>query len=156
MSSSASPPPRIRSGHAARRSTATAQRSLAALLETLLDAVAFFEEIEPRLVVEEAPDLQYAYVELLPDRDPTKGEPEHVFLTRPMGLDTFEVFLPSLATRITERRSAQWQAADAYFTSRMKAVKKAVPAARYREIRHVLRGNGKVLAMPGSRLERIR
>lgn len=65
-------------------------------LETLLDAIGFFQKIDPRLVMQDGPDLQYAYVELLPDRDPATGEPEHVFLTKPIGLDTFEVLLPSL------------------------------------------------------------
>jgi hypothetical protein len=119
------------------------------VLETLLDAIAFFQEIDPRLVVEDGPVLQYAYVELLPDRDPATVEPKHVFLTRPIGLDTFEVFLPSLATRHTERRSARWRAADDYFMAKVKAVKKTVPSAAYREIRHVLHDNGKVVAYAG-------
>jgi hypothetical protein len=125
--------------------TAVAGRSV---LETLLDAIAFFQRIDPRLVVEDGPVLQYAHVELLPDRDPT-CEPEHAFLTKPVGLDTFEVFLPSLATRHTERRSAQRAAADGYFTAKVKAAKKIVPGAAYREIRHVLRDNGKVLGYSG-------
>jgi hypothetical protein len=74
----------------------------------MLDGIAFFQQIDPRLLVKDGPILQYAYVELLPDSDPATGEPEHIFLTKPMGLDIFEVFLPSLATRHTERRSAQW------------------------------------------------
>lgn len=127
--------------------TAIAGRSV---LETLLDAIAFFQQIDPRLRVTDGPDLQYAYVELLPDRGPATGEPEHVFLTKPMGLDTFEVFLPSLATRHTERRSAQWRAADGHFAAKVKAAKKAVPGATYREIRHVLRDNRKVLGYAGA------
>jgi hypothetical protein len=127
--------------------TAVASRSV---LETLLDAIAFFQQIDPRLRVTDGPDLQYAYVELLPDRDPAAGEPEQVFLTKPIGLDAFEVFLPSLATRHTERRTAQWRAADGHFTAKVKAAKKAVPGAAYREIRHVLRDNGKVLGYAGA------
>ncbi|ORT47063.1 hypothetical protein KBI5_21850 [Frankia sp. KB5] len=124
------------------------------VVETLLDATAFFQQIDPRLMVEYGPDLQYAYVELLPDRDPAV-EPEHVFLTRPMGLDTFEVLLPSLATRNTERRAAQWPAADDYFTVKVKAAKSTVPGAAYREVRHVLRDNGKAVGYAGVSPDRL-
>jgi hypothetical protein len=120
-----------------------------AVVETLLDAIAFFQMIDARLVVKDGPVLQHAYVELLPDRDPANGEPEHVFLTKPIGLDTFEVFLPPMATRHTERRSAQWQAADGCFAARVRAAKKTVPSAAFREIRHVLRDNEKVLGYAG-------
>ncbi len=118
------------------------------VVETLLDATAFFQQIDPRLVVEDGPDLQYAYVELLPGRGPAV-EPEHVFLARPMGLDAFELLLPSLATRNTERRAAQWPAADGYFAAKVKAAKSTAPGAAYREVRHVLRNNGKVLGYAG-------
>lgn len=119
------------------------------VLETLLDAIAFFQKIDPRLTVEDGPALQYAYVEVLPDRDPAAGEPQHVLLTKPIGLDSFEVFLPPLATRHTERRAVQWQAADSYFTVRVKPAKKTVPKAAYREIRYVLRDNGKMIGYAG-------
>lgn len=119
------------------------------VLETLLDAIAFFQKIDPGPTVKDGPALQYAYVEVLPDRDPDAGEPQHVLLTKPIGLDNFEVFLPSLATRHTERRAAQWPAADSYFTARVKATKKTVPTAAYREIRYVLRDNGKVIGYAG-------
>ncbi|WP_322770020.1 hypothetical protein [Frankia sp. Cr1] len=118
------------------------------VLETLLDAMTFFQQIDPRLVTTDGPVLQYAYVELLPDRDPAAGEAEHVVLTRPMGLDT-EVLLLSLATRNTERRSAQWPAADGYFTAKVKAAKSTVPGATHREIRYALRDKGKVIGYAG-------
>ncbi|MEV0131428.1 hypothetical protein AB0H83_23560 [Dactylosporangium sp. NPDC050688] len=136
----------------ARREAQHGYRSAVAgrsVVETLLDAIAFFQHVEPRLVTREGPALQYAYVELLPDRDPAAGEPDHVLLTRPMGLDTFEVFLPPLATRSTERRAALWPAADAHLKTSVKTAKETAPTAPYRQIQYQLRNHDNVIGYAG-------
>jgi hypothetical protein len=84
--------------------------------ETLFDAIAFFQSLDARLVGSPAPPLRWAYAEV-PDTDPQLDEPT-TWLARPLGLDAFEPFLPDIACRSTERRTAQWPAADHTSTQR--------------------------------------
>lgn len=83
------------------------------VLETLFDAINFFERVEPRLAVNDGSVPRWAYAEFT-NRDVTTGEPIPM-LARPIGMDAFSVFLPDIATRPTERRSAAWGPADAHF-----------------------------------------
>jgi hypothetical protein len=120
--------------------------------ETLLDAMAFFQSLDVRLTGPPPPPLRWAFTEV-PDTDPELEEPTTWYLARLLGLDAFEPFLPGLAYRTTERLSAQWPAADHYFQAKVKQVKKDLPAATEREVKHVILENGKVVGYSGFQLD---
>lgn len=118
------------------------------VIETLFDAMAFFQSLDARLVGPPAPPLRWSFTEI-PDTDPELDEPTTWYLARPLGLDEFEPFLPGLASRTTERLTAQWRAADRYFEAKVKQVKKEPPSAPTREVQHVVLEGGRVVGYSG-------
>jgi hypothetical protein len=120
--------------------------------ETLFDAVAFFEFLDPRLVGSQPPAMQWAYsVCEIPSREPRAEDdlPEK-YLARPMGLDAFELTLPALGGRSDERRSAGWPTADKWFKARVKEIRGAVPRAKARQVQaRVIDDVGKSIAYAG-------
>jgi hypothetical protein len=100
------------------------------IIETLLDAIAFFESLDEALRPAEALDLRYTFVPGVP-----LGRNEEQLACRPMGLDQFHLFLPDLACRPTERRSASWEPADRWLKEQVKAIQKEQPSGVSREIR---------------------
>jgi hypothetical protein len=118
------------------------------VIETLFDAIAFFESLDARLVGPPAPPLQFAFAEV-PAHDEELEAPSRVYLARPLGLDSFEPFLPDLACRTTERLTAQWPAGDKYFKLRKDRAKKELPAAPKREVRHIVLEDGKIIGYSG-------
>ena len=118
------------------------------VVETLLDAMAFFQSLDTRLVGPPAPSLRWAFAEL-PDSNPEFAKPSRWYVTRPMGLDAFEPFLPDIACRDTERRTAQWPPADRTLEVRARQARKEVPYAVAREVRHVLIKDGVVVGYSG-------
>lgn len=120
--------------------------------ETIFDALAFFQALDERLLGPSAPALRWAYGEShaeLPDTDPRFEEPTAWHLARPMGLDRFEPFLPDIACRYFERRTAQWPAADDTLKQRVKAAKKGLPATAAREVTSVISADGTVVGFGG-------
>jgi hypothetical protein len=77
------------------------------VIETLFDAMAFFHSLDGRLVGPPAASLRWSFAEI-PDTDLEVADPTSWYLARPLGLDAFELFLPSLACRDSERRTARW------------------------------------------------
>ena len=118
------------------------------VIETLFDAMAFFHSLDTRLVGPPAPSLRWSFAEI-PDTDPELAEPMTWYLARPLGLDAFEPFLPSLACRDTERRTAQWPPADRTLDARARQARKNLPAAPAREVLHVLMDDGRVIGYSG-------
>jgi len=100
------------------------------IIETLLDAIAFFESLDEALRPAEAPDLRYSFVPGVP-----LGRNEEQFACRPMGLDQFHLYLPDLACRPTERRSPSWEPADHWLKGQVKTIQKEQPGGVSREIR---------------------
>lgn len=118
------------------------------VIETLLDAMAFFESLDARLVGPTAPSLRWAFAEL-PDTDPESAKPTRWYVARPLGLDTSEPFLPDIVCRNTERRTAQWPPADHTLKERAKQARKELPYASAREVRHVLTKGAVVVGYSG-------
>jgi hypothetical protein len=118
------------------------------VIETLFDAMAFFQSLDARLVGPPAPPLRWAFMEI-PDTDLQLNEPTTWYLARPLGLDEFETVLPGLACRTTERLTAQWRAADRYFEAKVKQAKKELPSAPTREAQHVVVEDGRVIGYSG-------
>ena len=116
--------------------------------ETLLDAMAFFQSPDARLIGPPPPPLRWAFTEV-PDTDPDLEDPTTWYLARLLGLDAFEPFLPGLAYRTTERLTAQWPAADRYFKAKVKQAKKELPAAPTREVQHVVLEDGELVGYSG-------
>jgi hypothetical protein len=122
------------------------------VIETLFDAISFFEALEPRLIGVEAPHLPWAYGEAyaqLPRTDITGDARTEWMLARPMGLDAYEVYLPDIVCRYTERRSAQWPAADANFKAQQRRARNAPPGTANREVLHVLTDGPEVVGYSG-------
>lgn len=116
------------------------------VIETFFDAMSFFQKLDSRLIGPQGDSLQYAYA-IVPDDgvNPLVGWK----LFRPMLLDLSEPFLPDIVCRNTERRSALWPAADKYFTERKKRVRREVPAAAFREVKHVVFEDGEIVGYSG-------
>jgi hypothetical protein len=105
------------------------------VIETLLDAAAFFEGLDTRLVQPPGPALPWAYGEAygeLPIGDPLAIQ--GWILARPLGLDRFELFLPDIVCRYTERRSARWPAADDTLKNRRRQASRQPPGGRCRQV----------------------
>jgi hypothetical protein len=115
--------------------------------ETLLDAMAFFQSLDTRLVGPPAPPLRWAFA--VPSGDSGLTEPSRWLVARPLGLDAFEPFLPDLVCRDTERRTAQWPPADRILEEQAKRARKELPYALAREVRHVLTKDGAVVGYSG-------
>lgn len=107
------------------------------VMETIFDATAFFQEIEPKLVEDEPPETRWAFAEL-PDTDPSVSAPRAYFIARPMGLDRWEVELPDIACRWWDRRRASWGATDTYLKEEVKRAKKRPPVSETRQVVHLI------------------
>jgi hypothetical protein len=118
------------------------------VIETLLDAMAFFESLDDRLVGPPAPSLRWAFAEL-PDTDPEFAKPSGWYVARPLGLDAFEPFLPDMVCRDTERRTVQWPPADRTLEARARQARKDLPSALAREVRYLLTKDGVVVGYSG-------
>lgn len=118
------------------------------VVETLFDAINFFEQIEPRLVAKDGPIPRWAFAEFT-NRDVTTDAPMQM-LARPIGLDNHSVFLPDIATRHTERRSAAWGPADAYFKAEVRKRKAGLPASEREILHRVLDDAGKLIGYSGT------
>lgn len=99
------------------------------VIETLLDAVAFFEATDSRLRPAEALHLRYAFHPPAP-----LGADGEELALRPVGLDGYDLFLPDLACRSTERRSAGWPAADRWLQDQDRAIRRRQPGGNCRQI----------------------
>jgi hypothetical protein len=99
------------------------------VIETLLDAIAYFELLDSRLRPVETVDLRYSFVPPVP-----LGVNEEMFACRPIGLDQLQLVLPDLACRNTERRSPSWPSADQWLKEQDRAIRRQVPAGTSREI----------------------
>ena len=122
------------------------------VVETLFDALAFFEWIDPRLAAPDPPSMRWAFAEGLcdlPSSDPNEGDCEAVFIARPLGLDWFDIFLPYIACRHFERRMARWPAADGWLAEEARRARRTPPSGGWRELRHVLRSEGRVVGYSG-------
>jgi hypothetical protein len=120
------------------------------VIETLLDAVAFFESIDERLIAAYGPPLQWAYGEAygeLPTED--VNETQAWLLARPMGLDHFELFLPDIVCRHTERRSARWPAADVSLRERRRRAGRELPGGEQRRVLHRLYEQDRLIGYSG-------
>ena len=113
--------------------------------ETLLDAIAFFESLDKRLCPLTALDLEYSFVPDMP-----LGRGKELFMCRPMGLDQFQLLLPDLACRSTERRSPSWIPADQWLAEQDRAIRKRQPAGTCREVcGRVIDGSGSLVGYRG-------
>lgn len=122
------------------------------VIETLFDALAFFQSVEPRLAAPDPPAVRWAYAEGLcdlPRGDPLEGEHEAVFIARPLGLDLFETSLPDIACRHFERRMARWPAADGWLAEEARRARRAPPDGGRREVRHRLLSEGRLVGYSG-------
>ncbi|MFC9355154.1 hypothetical protein ACFTZB_01025 [Rhodococcus sp. NPDC057014] len=116
--------------------------------ETLLDAISFFERLDPRLALNDGPELRCAYGEI--SERHSASEASRVVIARPMGLDATALLLPDIVTRRTERRSASWPAADSFFKDKVRRAKQHPPAVEAREVLHtVLDENGSLIGYSG-------
>jgi hypothetical protein len=115
------------------------------VIETLLDAIAYFEQLDSRLLPAEAVDLRYSFAPAVP-----LGFNDELFTCRPMGLDHTQLVLPDLACRNVERRSASWPSADQWLKEQDRMIRKQPPAGTCREICvRVVDGTGKLVGYRG-------
>lgn len=115
------------------------------IIETLLDAIAFFESLDEALRPAKALDMRYSFVPEVP-----LGRNEEQFACRPMGLDQFQLLLPDLACRPTERRSPSWGPADHWLKKQVKAIQREQPGGLSREIRsRIIDEAGKFIGYQG-------
>lgn len=136
-------------GPAERRRTGTEKLFRVGMsLRLFLDAVAFFESVDERLITEYGPPLQWAYGEAYGDL-PTEQETQAWLLARPMGLDQFELFLPDIVCRYTERRSARWPAADDSLRERRRRASRELPGGQQRQVLHVLYEHDRLIGYSG-------
>ena len=121
--------------------------------ETIFDALAFFCSLDGRLVGTVGPRTRWAFAEQgfaeLPNTDPRFEEPAAWFLARPMGMDQFEPYLPDLACRYFERRTALWPAADDFMKQRVAQARKQPPAGQAREVAFIIRADDATLGFGG-------
>jgi hypothetical protein len=115
------------------------------IIETILDAIAFFESLDATLRPANALVLRVSFVPGIP-----LGRNEEQFACRPMGLDQFQLFLPDLACRPTERRSPSWVAADQWLKEQVKAIRREQPGGVSREIRsRIVHETGRLIGYRG-------
>ncbi|MFD4461073.1 hypothetical protein [Nocardia sp. NPDC058480] len=131
------------------------------VVDTLFDAVNFFQQLDPQLVVEAPPIVRWAFAEStgleslveVPDTDPQMDPPTQHLVYRPTGLDLYEVFLLDIACHNSDRRSADWPAWDKTMKRRkvglVHQAKNRNPPGRAREIRFRLIEDGKVIGYSG-------
>lgn len=120
------------------------------VMETLLDALAFFEGLDPSLLAPSSPAVRWSFAPVqIPDTDPDESPPSDWYIAVPQGLDGYELYLPDLACRSFERRSARWPAADAAMRQLIKQSQSAPPAAESREITARLEQQGRTIGYAG-------
>ncbi len=122
------------------------------VIEALLDAMAFFESLDPRLIGVHGPPLQWAYGEAhgeLPVGENPDGSVQPWLVARPMGLDRFELFLPDIVCRYTERRSARWPAADVTLGERRRLLQDQLPGETERQVAHALYEDDRLIGYSG-------
>jgi hypothetical protein len=122
------------------------------VIEALLDAMAFFESLDPRLIGVDGPPLQWAYGEAygeLPVGENPDGSVQAWLVARPMSLDRFELFLPDIVCRYTERRSARWPAADVTLGERRRLLRDQLPGETERQVAHALYEDGRLIGYSG-------
>lgn len=131
------------------------------VIDTIFDAVNFFQQLDPQLVAEPPPVVRWAFAESaglesiveVPDTDPQTELPAGHLVYRPMGMDQYEVFLSDIACRPSDRRSAQWPAWDTAVRTRkvgiLQQAKERNPPGSAREVRYQLIENGKVIGYSG-------
>ncbi|GHH42096.1 hypothetical protein GCM10017774_37780 [Lentzea cavernae] len=117
------------------------------VIETLLDAIAFFEGLDDRLLVGAAPGGTARFLRV------ADGQ-----IFRTFGLERFALELPDLACRPQERRRPEQPAADRYLQAARKDVakksKKLVPAAEARQVFHKIMNGSKEVGYSGYTLAR--
>lgn len=120
--------------------------------ETLLDAIQWFQGIDPSLIVGEPFEPRYAFGEV-PEKDPAddaEGRTVSAFIAPLAGLDFREVFLPDIATRWYERRAASSGAIDDWFEHAVTRARKESPFGP-RTLERVIRDDdGKLVGYGGS------
>lgn len=104
------------------------------VIETLFDAIAFFQHLDDRLVTDHAPGQRWAFAHILPGSDPEQTLSGEYYLARPMSVDRWEIFLPDMACRAAERRSARWEASDTALEAKVKRLKRQPPRGDAREV----------------------
>lgn len=124
------------------------------VIETFLDALAFFEALDPRLAgtpCPEAPwDVFVTDATVIDDQlNSSPTSVEVTILAKPTAFDVYEPFLADLACRPTERRSASWPAADLHLKARRSRARSVPPAADMRVITHAIRFDGKTVGFAG-------
>jgi hypothetical protein len=122
------------------------------VIETLLDAMAFFELLDPRLIGVDGPPLEWAYAEAygeLPIGENRDSGAQAWLVARPLGLDQFELFLPDIVCRYSERRSARWLAADMTLERRRRLLRDQLPGETEREVAHALYEDNRLIGFSG-------
>jgi hypothetical protein len=115
------------------------------VIETLLDAIAYFELLDSRLRPADTIDLRYSFVPAVP-----LGLNQEIFACRPISLDQLQLVLPDLACRNTERRSPSWPSADQWLKEQGRAIRRRAPAGKSREIcGRVVDETGKLIGYRG-------
>ncbi len=119
--------------------------------ETLLDAIQWFQGIEPSLVVDAPVESRYSYAEVPATNaaDDSDGQSVPIFIAPLSGLDANEVVLPDLATRWHERRDARTGASDEWFSQAVRQAKTQAPVEP-RSIRGLIRDEDKIVGYGGS------
>ncbi|WP_158682502.1 hypothetical protein [Nocardia cyriacigeorgica] len=131
------------------------------VIDTMFDAVRFFQELDPQLIAGAPPVVRWAFAEStgleplveVPDTDTRTELPTKHLVCRPMGMDQYEVFLSDIACRPADRRSAQWPAWDTAVRTRkvgiLQQAKDRNPPGSAREVRYRLMENRKVIGYSG-------
>ncbi len=131
------------------------------VVDTILDALSFFQQLDPQLVAGAPPVVRWALAEStglepyaeVPDTDPRTELPTAYLVYRPMGMDQYEVFLSDIACRPRDRRSAQWPAWETTVTKRkvglLQQAKSRNPPGTAREVLYQLIENGNVIGFSG-------
>lgn len=131
------------------------------VVDTLFDAVRFFQSLDPQLIAADPPLVRWAFAESteleslleVPDTDPRLETPRAHLVYRPMGLDHYEVFLPDIVCRSSDRRSAQWPAWYKAVKDRknglVRQAKDRNPPSQWREVRYQLIDDDKVIGYSG-------
>lgn len=114
------------------------------VIETLLDAVAFFGQLDSSLVADQPIELTS------PLCSAPLAEDGQTALYKPVGLDRYALFLPDLACRNTERRAPHWPSADRWLADENQRIRKTAPKSIDREVVRVIRDStGRTIAYTG-------
>lgn len=131
------------------------------VIDTIFDALNFFQQLEPKLIADAPPVVRWAFAEStelgpfveVPGSDAQMELATGHLVYRPMGMDQYEVFLPDIVCRPSDRRSAQWPAWDTAVKTRktglLQQAKDRNPPGIEREVRYRLIENGKTIGYSG-------